>query len=75
MKLYLNGRRIREIAETEPSDEMSYRFYVGELYEGLIDRQLAGAIDEFALYLRELSDQEITEHYRVMTENQRLETN
>jgi len=66
MKLYLNGRMIREIAETEPGDDMAYRFYLGQLYEGQIDRQLDGAIDEFALYLRELTDQEINEHYRAM---------
>ena len=66
MKLYLNGQLLREIAEPAASDDLAYRFYVGQLYEGLTDRQLSGAIDEFAVYLRELSEAEVREHYRTM---------
>jgi hypothetical protein len=71
MKLYLNGQLIRELVETKGCDESPYRFYVGELYEAFPDRQLSGAIDEFAVYLRELSDEEIESHYRAMTADQR----
>ena len=66
MKLYLNGRLIRSISETLTGDGLPCRFYMGQLYEGLTDRQLSGAIDEFAVYMRELSDEEIQQHYRAM---------
>ncbi|MBL8851324.1 MAG: FecR domain-containing protein [Planctomycetaceae bacterium] len=66
MKLYLNGKMLREIAENAGGDELPYRLYLGELYEGQTDRQLSGSIDEFALYLRELGDDEISSHYRAM---------
>ncbi len=54
MKLFLNGQLVRQFAETAANDDDSYRFFVGQLYEGQRDRQLSGAIAEFAVYLREL---------------------
>ena len=70
MKLYLNGELARQFAEPAGSDNEAYRFFVGQLYEGLIDRQLSGAIDEVAVYLRPLTDKEIAEHFRAMIANQ-----
>jgi hypothetical protein len=69
MKLYLNGKLIREILDPAVGDESPYRFYLGELYEGLTDRQLSGAIDEFAVYLRELTEDEVRAHYLAMISN------
>lgn len=66
LKLYLNGRLVRHFADTVACDDAPYRFYVGQLYEGRRDRQLSGAIDELAVYLRALDDEEISEHYRAM---------
>ena len=70
MKLYLNGRLIRSVSETLTGDGLPCRFYMGQLYEGLTDRQLSGAIDEFAVYMRELSYEEIQQHYRAMDAKQ-----
>ncbi len=66
MKLFLNGLLVRQFAETAVNDDDAYRLYIGQLYEGLCDRQLSGAISEFAVYLRDLSDEEISAHYRAM---------
>lgn len=71
MKLYLNGNLIRELNDPSVGDQLPYRFYLGQLYEGLTDRQLSGGIDEFALYLRELSEEEVRSHYQTMTTGRR----
>ena len=67
MKLYLNGNLIRDIMDPASGDPLPYRLYLGQLYQGLTDRQLCGAIDEFAVYLRELTEDEVRTHYRTMT--------
>ena len=69
MKLFLNGLLVRQFAETAVCDADAYRLYVGQLYEGFCDRQLSGAIAEFAVYMRDLSDEEISAHYRAMFSN------
>ena len=69
MTLFINGKQVRHFAEAAACDEDSYRLLIGELYEDRCDRQLSGAIAEFAVYLRALNDDEISEHYRVMTSN------
>ncbi len=69
IKLFLNGKLVRHFAETSACDEDPYRLLVGGLDEGLCDRQLSGAITEFAVYLRALEDEEIKIHYRAMTAN------
>lgn len=70
MKLFLNGKAVRQFADPVACDEDPYRVMVGQLYEGLTDRQLSGVIDEFAVYLRALKEAEISEHYRAMIANQ-----
>jgi hypothetical protein len=69
MMLYLNNKLVRHIAEVAACDEDPYRFFIGELYENRCDRQLSGAIAEFAVYLKALSEEEIGEHFRAMTAN------
>ncbi|WP_145374945.1 LamG-like jellyroll fold domain-containing protein [Symmachiella dynata] len=66
IKLYLNGELIRDIVAAAASDDSLYRLYVGQLHIEGTDRQLSGAIDEYAVYLRELSSEEIRGHYRAM---------
>lgn len=65
LRLFLNGRLCRRVEEPTTCDDESYRFLVGELYDSG-SRQLSGAIDEFAIYLRALDDDEVAEHYRSM---------
>lgn len=64
LKLYLDGRLVRRLAETFEPDDSAYRFNVGSLDTNRVDRALAGAIDELAVYLHALSDDEILAHYR-----------
>lgn len=65
--LYLDGKLQRRLSGTMGEDPSDYRLFLGQLRTSTPDRQLSGAIDEFALYLRALSESEVRGHYRALT--------
>jgi hypothetical protein len=67
LKLFLNSKLVRQFKESAATDDDPYRIVLGELDKDRRDRQLSGAIDEFALYLRAIDEGEVGEHYRAMT--------
>lgn len=67
VRLYVNGRLARQVAGESPiGDASPFRLILGTLFPFSADRVLTGAIDEFALYRRELSPPQIQSHYQLM---------
>jgi hypothetical protein len=66
LKLYLNGALVRHLETRAGSDNIPYRLLLGTLKPRLTERQLVGSLDEFALYLRPLADEEVGRHYYLL---------
>jgi len=68
LELYCNGRPER-IIECPLEDEPSpYQLYVGQLRKDDTQRQFCGALDEFAIYDRALTADEIRAHFEAIHE-------
>lgn len=67
LRLYLNGELTRQIAGAPGnSGNLRYRLVLGQLREDSAERQFAGSLDEFALYRRPLTSDEVRSHYTAM---------
>jgi hypothetical protein len=66
LRLYLNGRLVRTLTKPESIDSVPYQICLGQLKPHTVERQLVGSIDEFAVYQRELSAEEISRHYELL---------
>lgn len=66
LSLYIDGRLMRRIEGKAGSDDLSYRLLLGELRDHTTERQFEGRLDEFAVYPRALSDEEVERHYRAV---------
>ncbi len=66
LNIYLNGQLVRHLATKAGSDNIAYRLLLGTLKPTLTERQLVGSLDEFALYLRPLSAEEVSRHYQLL---------
>ena len=69
MKFFVNGKLVRNVSEPTGSDNSAYHFFVGSLNESGA-RQFSGAVDEFALYLRALREDEIQAHYSAIAKQE-----
>jgi hypothetical protein len=66
LNIYLNGQLVRHLETKAGSDNIAYRLLLGTLKPTLTERQLVGSLDEFALYLRPLSAEEVSRHYQLL---------
>lgn len=66
LRFYTNGQLQRQLDGPMGSDPGSYRVFLGQLRTSTAERQFVGAIDEVALYLKALDDNEVRGHYDAM---------
>jgi ferric-dicitrate binding protein FerR (iron transport regulator) len=66
LRLYLNGKLVRSLTKLPTIDSVPYHVCLGQLKPQTLERQLVGSIDEFALYRRELSAEEVSRHYELL---------
>lgn len=66
LRLYLNGKLVRTLKQPESIDSVPYQICLGQLKPHSLERQLVGSIDEFAVYQRELSAEEVSRHYDLL---------
>ncbi|WP_404308088.1 LamG-like jellyroll fold domain-containing protein [Neorhodopirellula lusitana] len=68
MEIYVNGKLVRHVslAPGKVNSLGNFHVIVGQLTANETWRQFSGAIDEFAIYKRDLSAEEIAEHYQLV---------
>jgi len=66
IRLYYNGRLERLIKVERPPSPGAFHVILGQLKPHRTERQFSGGIDEFALYQRSLSAEEIESHFRML---------
>lgn len=68
LQLYSNGQLKREVELQLTHEDASYDVYLGQLRTFGTLRQFVGTIDEFAMYNRALTPQEIAHHYSLIAD-------
>ncbi len=68
MEIHINGQKVRQVVLPKGSvnSEGDFQIVVGQLTANEEWRQFSGAMDEFAVYGRALTSDEIAEHYRLV---------
>lgn len=69
LELYWNGVLAKRAAAKEVDCEGDFHLYVGQLKPSTNERQVAGRMDEIAVYPHALSGDEVRSHYELMLDH------
>jgi hypothetical protein len=64
IRLYFNGQLMRRVSTDQTFGDGRFHVIVGQLKPYVTERQFSGAIDEFAIYRRALTDQDVQRHFQ-----------
>jgi hypothetical protein len=63
IQIYINGELVKEFEAESEDDNSAYCLILGQIKWTTLHRQFIGAMDEFALYQRALTPEEVRTHY------------